>query len=52
MGIFVLLWKKLTKTEAIAPMESCMLPNNAEALPADLVKGFKAKADVFGNTKP
>src|SRR5690606_390689 len=52
MGILVLLWITLTKIEAMAPMESWMLPSKADALPADFEKGFNASADVFGNTKP
>ena len=52
IGHAVPLWKKLTKAEAKAPMAIWIQPNRADVLPARLLKGVKATAEVFGKIKP
>lgn len=52
IGIAVPSCKALTNAEEIAPIANCMLPNKAEALPANFEKGFKAPAEVLGKVNP
>ena len=48
----VLLLKTLTITEANAPNAICRLPIKAEALPAFLLNGVRARAEEFGKENP
>lgn len=52
MGSAVLLLKTLTATEERAPNPICKPPISADALPAFLLNGAIARADVLGNVKP
>lgn len=52
IGNAVLLWNRLTIAEIIPPTANRQLPNNADALPAFLVKGAKESAVAFGPVIP
>src|SRR5438128_9984351 len=52
IGSGVPLFKKLTSADVKAPIPICILPNNADALPASLLKGASDNAEVLGNVNP
>ena len=52
IGVSVPLLNTLTPTDANAPTPICVAPNNAEALPAFLLKGASDNAAAFGLVNP
>lgn len=52
IGMAVLLCRKLTIAEIIAPAPIRQLPINADALPVCFLNGANESAEVFGPVKP
>lgn len=52
IGNAVPLERLLTAPEMMAEISICMLPINAEAVPANFLKGASARAVVFGTSGP
>ena len=52
IGVSVPLLNTLTPPDANAPTPICVAPNNAEALPAFLLKGASDNAAAFGLVNP